>query len=239
MPDRADPPKALIFDVFGTLVDWRTSVARDVCASFVGKAVDVDTLAFADLWRGEYDPAMARVRDGQRGYVALDVLHRENLDRVLDRLGLGAWLNDGERSDLTRAWERLDPWPDVVSGLQAAREAALVAPCSNGSIALMTRLARHAGLVWDAVLGAEIARAYKPDPDVYLASCAALGLSPDQVMMIAAHNSDLVAAQACGLQTGFIPRPSEHGPGQTRDLEAESAWTVQADSLPKLVALVF
>lgn len=239
MPEKAGPPKALIFDVFGTLVDWRGSVAREVSAAFANKPVTVDADAFADAWRGEYDPAMARVRDGQRGYVPLDVLHRENLDHVLDRLGLGEWLDGAERVALNHAWEKLDPWPDVVAGLDAARANALVAPCSNGSIALMARLARHGGLHWDAIAGAEVARAYKPDPAVYLSSCAALGLEPDKVMMVAAHNNDLVAARACGLQTGFIPRPTEHGPGQISDLMAEADWTVEAESLPALVALVF
>jgi 2-haloacid dehalogenase len=209
---------ALIFDVFGTCVDWRTSVAREVAAVLPS----VDATGFATAWRAEYDPAMARIRDGGRGYVALDDLHRENLHRVATAFGATA------PDTLSHAWERLDPWPDVVPGLSALKRAHIIAPCSNGSIALMTRLARHAGLPWDCILGADIARDYKPKPEVYLAACAALRLSPDRVMMVAAHNDDLVAARAAGLLTAFVPRPLEHGPGQTSDLAAAADWDVVA-----------
>ena len=209
---------ALIFDVFGTCVDWRTSVARAVAAVLPS----VDATGFATAWRAEYDPAMARIRDGGRGYVALDDLHRENLHRVATAFGATA------PDTLSHAWERLDPWPDVVPGLSALKRAHIIAPCSNGSIALMTRLARHAGLPWDCILGADIARDYKPKPEVYLAACAALRLAPDQVMMVAAHNDDLHAARAAGLMTAFVPRPTEHGPGQTTDLTPEAAWDIIA-----------
>lgn len=206
--------KALIFDVFGTCVDWRGSVAREVAAILPG----VDALAFADAWRGEYQPAMERVRAGNRGYVPLDDLHLENLHRVAQRFSVTA------PDALNKAWERLDPWPDVVPGLSALRERHIIAPCSNGSIALMTRLARHAHLPWDCILGAEIARDYKPKPAVYLAACAALRLPPDQVMMVAAHNDDLKAARATGLKTAFVPRPTEYGPDQTTDLTPTADW---------------
>jgi 2-haloacid dehalogenase len=211
-------PRALIFDVFGTCVDWRTSVAREVAAMLPG----VDARAFATLWRAEYDPAMARIREGGRGYVPLDDLHRENLHRVAADFGVTA------PDDLAHAWERLDPWPDVVAGLTALKRHHIIAPCSNGSIALMTRLARHAGLPWDCILGAEIARDYKPKPRVYLAACAALRLPSDQVMMVAAHNDDLTAARAAGLLTAFVLRPTEHGPGQTTDLTPEADWEIIA-----------
>jgi 2-haloacid dehalogenase len=211
-------PQALIFDVFGTCVDWRTSVAREVAAV----VPQVDATAFATAWRAEYDPAMARIRDGGRGYVSLDDLHRENLHRVAAAFGVTA------PDDLSRAWERLAPWPDAVLGLTALKARYIIAPCSNGSIALMTRLAKHAGLPWDCILGAEIARDYKPKPQVYLASCAALRLPPDQVMMVAAHNDDLVAARAAGLKTAFVPRRTEHGPGQTTDLSPSADWDVIA-----------
>lgn len=212
--------KALIFDVFGTCVDWRSSVAREVARELP----QVDALAFADAWRGEYQPAMERVRSGNRGYVALDDLHLENLLKVCADFGVTC----AEPQRLNRAWERLDPWPDVVQGLTALKARAIIAPCSNGSIALMTRLARHAGLPWDCILGADIARDYKPKPEVYLAACAALRLVPGQVMMVAAHNDDLAAAQAAGLKTGFVPRPTERGPGQRTDLEATAPWDVVA-----------
>lgn len=210
--------RALIFDVFGTCVDWRSSVAREVGAVLP----HVDSLAFATLWRAEYDPAMARIRDGGRGYVALDDLHRENLHKVAHDLGVSA------PDDLSHAWERLDPWPDVVAGLGALKRHHIIAPCSNGSIALMTRLAKYGGLPWDCILGAEIAQDYKPKPGVYLAACAALRLAPDQVMMVAAHNDDLFAALGSGLKTAFVPRPTEHGPDQTTDLVAEADWDIIA-----------
>ena len=210
--------KALIFDVFGTCVDWRTSVAREVAAVLPG----VDADAFATAWRAEYDPAMARIREGGRGYVPLDDLHRENLHKVAADFGVTA------PDALAHAWERLDPWPDVVAGLGVLKRHHIVAPCSNGSIALMTRLAKFGGLPWDCILGAEIAQDYKPKPRVYLAACAALRLPPDQVMMVAAHNDDLHAARAAGLMTAFVPRPTEHGPGQTTDLTPEAAWEIIA-----------
>lgn len=219
-------PKALIFDVFGTCVDWRTSVARDVTADLP----QVDAHAFADAWRGEYQPAMSRIRVGGRGYVPLDDLHLENLIRVSECFGVEAQ----DPAALNRAWERLDPWPDVVPGLTALRDAAIIAPCSNGSIALMTRLARYAGLPWDCILGADIAHDYKPQAVVYEASCAALRLPPAEVMMVAAHNDDLHAARAAGLRTGFVARPDEHGPGQTTDLAPSAAWDVVAPDFPAL-----
>lgn len=220
--------RALIFDVFGTCVDWRSSVAREVAAALP----QVDALAFADAWRAEYDPAMARVRDGARGYVPLDDLHRENLDRVAARFGVSIPDPDA----LNAAWERLDPWPDVVAGLRSMKADRIIAPCSNGSIALMTRLARHGGLPWDCILGADLARDYKPSPAVYRASCAALRLAPEQVVMVAAHNGDLHAARDAGLVTAFVPRPQEHGPDQSTDLEPDADWDVVARDFRDLAA---
>ncbi|MDV7145517.1 haloacid dehalogenase type II [Tropicimonas sp. TH_r6] len=218
--------EALIFDVFGTCVDWRRSVAREVAAVLP----EVDSLAFAESWRSEYDPAMARVREGARGYVPLEELHLENLLTVAERFGVT--LTDPDM--LNRAWERLAPWPDVVAGLTDLRRERIIAPCSNGSIALITRMARHAGLPWDCILGAELAQDYKPSPLVYLAACTALRLRPDQVMMVAAHNGDLRAARALGLATGFVRRPDEHGPAQTTDLEATQDWDIVAEDFGDL-----
>ncbi len=222
--------RAMIFDVFGTVVDWRRGVAAQVAAAIPG----ADPVAFADAWRGRYQPAMEAVRAGRRGYVPLDTLHREMLDETL--AAFGAPLDDDARAALATAWERLPPWPDSVAGLAALRARAIVAPCSNGSIALMTRLARYAGLGWDCILGADVARAYKPDPAVYRACVAALRLQPAEVMMVAAHNDDLRAAAACGLRTAFLPRPREHGPGQTTDLAPEGPWDVVAADLSDLAA---
>lgn len=212
--------QALIFDVFGTCVDWRRSVARDVAAMLPG----VDATAFAVAWRAEYDPAMARIRTGDRGYVPLDDLHMENLEKVARDFGVT--VPDPVR--LNRAWERLEPWEDTILGLTALKADHLIAPCSNGSIALMTRLARHAGLPWDCILGADLARDYKPNPAVYMACCTALRLPADQVMMVAAHNGDLHAARDCGLRTAFVLRADEHGPGQTTDLAPEADWDIVA-----------
>ncbi len=218
--------KALLFDVFGTCVDWRTSVAREAAAlGLPGEAV-------ADAWRGRYQPQLETVRSGERAWVVLDVLHREALDDVLDELGLE--LAERERDELTLAWHRLDPWPDTVAGLTRLKERFILAPCSNGHIAQSVNLARHAGLPWDAILGAEIARAYKPDPRVYEASVAALGLEPAEVMMVAAHNSDLHAAAACGLRTAFVARPTEHGPGQETDLHAAGGVDAEAGDFLEL-----
>lgn len=226
--------RAFIFDVFGTLVDWREGVAAVAGRALAERKLDIDPRAFADHWRGRYQPAMQRVRSGGRGYVPLDRLHRENLDETLAHFGVETAFDAHARDALNRAWEQLPPWPDVVPGLDALRALGLVAPCSNGSIALMARLARFAGLRWDAIAGAEVARDYKPKPAVYLASCAALGLSPERVTMVAAHNDDLLAARAAGLRTAFIPRPREHGPGQTTDLQSTEAWDATADDLDAL-----
>ena len=227
-------PSALIFDVFGTLVDWRSSVARQMGSVLKDKGIDLDAGSFADLWRAQYDPSMKPVREGRRKYIALDELHYENLLVVLNDLGKGNAFSRTECRQLSKVWEKLDPWNDAAAGLPRLAENALIAPCSNGSIGLMARLARHAGFKWDCILGAEIAQNYKPHASVYVSACNALQLSPDQVMMVAAHNDDLRAASKLGLQTAFIPRPTEHGPGQTRDLAPTSNWTVVAEDIVDL-----
>ena len=232
------PPKAFLFDVFGTTVDWRTGVATETDKWFAGKQIDLDPFDFADQWRGKYQPAMERIRTGNRGYVALDVLHRENLQELLADLGISDQFSEDETAQFSRAWEKLPAWPDTVSGLKRLRSRAIIAPCSNGSIALMTHLARFAELPWDCILGAEIAQDYKPKPAAYLKSVAALQLAPSQVAMVAAHNDDLIAARACGLQTVFIPRPNEHGANQTSDLHATSKWSYIVDSFEELSGLI-
>jgi 2-haloacid dehalogenase len=221
-------PTALIFDVFGTCVDWRSSIAREggALGRRLGKT-GVDWLAFADAWRAQYQPQMETVRGGQRPWTTLDVLHREALATVLPAFGLGE-LSDADRDELTRAWHRLDPWPDVVDGLARLKSRYIIAPNSNGNIALLVNMAKRAGLPWDAILGAEIARAYKPRPEVYLRCAEALGLEPAAVMMVAAHNSDLVTAAECGLQTAFVPRPAEYGSNQMSDLAPERAFDLIA-----------
>ena len=221
---------------FGTVVDWRTGVADIARAMFGERGIDVDPVEFAVAWRAEYHPAMAPIRSGDRVYVPLDILHRENLDRVLAKYGLHDRFDDSAKTEFNRAWEKLPPWPDAVPGLTALKQHFVIGPCSNGSIALMTWLAKFGGLPWDVILGAGIAENYKPEREVYLASAAALGLAPGEVMMVAAHNRDLEAARNAGLKTGFIHRPNEHGPGQTSDLEATSDWDVVADDMMDLAA---
>lgn len=216
--------KAYLFDVFGTVVDWRSGVSAVTKSLFDDKSIDFDPMQFADGWREKYQPAMERIRSGNRGYVSLDILHRENLDELLQESGLSGFFDDHERREFNRAWEKLPPWPDSVSGLTSLKHNAIIAPCSNGSIALMTRLARFGSLPWDCILGAEIAQNYKPHPQAYLRSVAALGLVPDEVMMVAAHNDDLFAARDAGLKTAFICRPLEHGPSQSTDLKPASNW---------------
>ena len=193
----------------------------------------VDWVAVADAWRAQYQPQMETVRSGQRPWVTLDTLHREALDTVLAQFGLEE-VPAAERAAFTEGWRRLDPWPDVPPGLQRLRSRYLLAPNSNGNIALMVRLARWASLPWDTILGAEIAQGYKPQPQVYLCSVAALGLQPHEVMMVAAHNNDLHAAADCGLQTAFVPRPLEHGPGQASDLVPDGNYTLTATDFADL-----
>jgi 2-haloacid dehalogenase len=202
--------KALFFDVFGTLVDWRTSVAREAQSILAPLGISLDWLAFADAWRNEYQPAMEEVRAGRVPYAKLDVLHRQMLQKILPRFALD--LGDNELAALTLAWHRLDAWPDVPSGLARLRERFLIAPVSNGNIALMADLARRNDIRWDAILGAEVARDFKPQPAVYLAAADAFNLQPDQCLMCAAHAGDLEAAAASGLRVAYILRPLE-GPG--------------------------
>ncbi len=230
------PPEALIFDVFGTCVDWRASMTREGEALGQRLGIEcVDWTAIADAWRGQYQPQMETVRSGQRPWVTLDTLHRESLDAVLAQFGLDD-VPPAERDRFSEGWRRLDPWPDVPSGLQRLRSRYLIGPNSNGNIALMVRLARWANLPWDTILGAEIAQGYKPQPAVYLRSVAALGLPPAHVMMVAAHNGDLRAAAACGLQTAFVPRPLEHGPSQATDLAPNGDFTLVATDFNDLAA---
>jgi 2-haloacid dehalogenase len=213
--------KACLFDVFGTVVDWRTSVSRDLAAFAHEKGIGgIDWLEFAVEWRKLYQPSMEEVRSGRRPWTILDVLHRESLLRLLERRGIGG-LSEADIDHMNRAWHRLDPWPDVPEGLARLKRRRIIATCSNGNIALMVNLAKRAGLPWDCILGAETAHAYKPMPEAYLASCRQLGLTPGAVLMVAAHNGDLKAAKAQGLATAFVARPTEHGPGQTSDLAAD------------------
>jgi len=209
-----NPVKALFFDVFGTLVDWRTSIAREARAILSPLGVGIDWEAFADAWRDQYQPAMDEVRSGQLPFSKLDVLHRRNLDTILPGFGLGH-IDEATRANLNLAWHRLDAWPDSAPGLSRLRTRFRIAPCSNGNISIMVDLARRNGFPWDAILGSEIARDYKPKPVVYLSAAAAFDCRPEETMMVAAHSKDLAAAAAIGLRTAFIARPDEDGPGKS------------------------
>ena len=203
--------KALFFDVFGTLVDWRSGVAREAARVLEPLGHAIDWLAFADAWRDQYQPSMDDVRAGRVPFCKLDVLHRRNLERILPGFGLSG-LPESALGELNLAWHRLDGWPDARPGLARLKQRFLMAPVSNGNISLMVDLARRNGFSWDAILGAETAGDYKPKPRVYLAACAAFDLPPADCVMVAAHSNDLKAAAACGLKTAHIARPNERGP---------------------------
>jgi 2-haloacid dehalogenase len=221
-------PKALFFDVFGTLVDWRTSIAREAERLLAPLGYKLDWPAFAGAWRREYQPALEEVRAGRIPFSKLDVLHRYNLERILPRFEVKD-VPEPVLADLNLGWHRLDAWPDVSAGLSRLKRKFWIAPVSNGNISLMVDLARRNAFPWDAILGAEVAGDYKPKPRVYLASCEAFDLPPTECVMVAAHSSDLAAAAACGLRTAHIARPNEAGPGKgeaapktTVDLAASS-----------------
>jgi len=211
-------------------------VSRDLAAFAREKEIaGIDWVEFAVEWRKRYQPSMEEVRSGRRPWTILDVLHRESLVELVQRYGIRG-LSEADLDHMNRAWHRLDPWPDVVEGLTQLKRTRIIAPCSNGNIALMVNMAKRAGLPWDCILGAETARAYKPMPEAYLVSCRQLGLAPAAVMMVAAHNGDLRAAKAQGLATAFVARPTEHGPGQTSNLAPEDCVDVPASSFIELAA---
>ncbi|GAB14812.1 putative epoxide hydrolase [Arthrobacter globiformis NBRC 12137] len=220
------------FDVFGTVVDWRSGIAR-ASEGFLSKhGLDVDPYDFADEWRALYEPSMQAVRAGERPWVPLTVLNRENLETVLSRHGADfAGITNTELVDLNRGWERLDPWPDAVEGMRRLKKRFPIGPLSNGDIAGMLNLGRFAALPWDVITGAEITKSYKPVLGTYLGSARAVGLEPAQVAMVAAHNQDMQAAQAAGLRSIFILRPHEHGPQQATDLTATGKYDIVAESL--------
>jgi 2-haloacid dehalogenase len=225
--------QALLFDVFGTVVDWRSSLIDDLSRFGAEKGLKADWAAFADDWRGLYQPAMDEVRTGRRPWTILDVLHRESLDKLIVKYAF-AGLSEADKDHINRVWHRLKPWPDSVPGLTRLKKRYTIGPPSNGNIGLLTRMAKFGGLPWDVILGAEAARAYKPQPQAYLGSAQLINLKPEQVMLVAAHNSDLAAAAETGLRTAFVSRPSEYGPHQKRDFKADREWDVVTDSFTNL-----
>jgi len=231
-------PKALIFDVFGTCVDWRTSIAYYL--TDLADEIHLPTrnwYEFTDAWRGTYQPQLETVRNGSRPWTKLEQLNKESLDTILDQFGLNN-LTAEQKHKINEVWTKLTPWSDTVPGLTLLKQQFIIAPCSNADISLSVRLAKHAQLPWDAILGAEISNSFKPQPETYLQSVAALGLHPEEVLMVAAHNSDLQAAQRCGLQVAFIPRPHEFGAMQNSDLFAEKEYNYVADNLIHLSKLL-
>ncbi|GGC77661.1 haloacid dehalogenase type II [Undibacterium terreum] len=221
--------KVLAFDIFGTVVDWYGSIAREVDAMHLG--VDGDKFALA--WRAGYVPAMQRVMLGELGWTLIDDLHRMILDQMLADFKITN-LSEAQKRHLNKVWHRLDPWPDSVAGLQRMKSAFTICTLSNGNIGLLTNMAKHAGLPWDCILSAEVFKKYKPDPATYLGVSQVFDVPPEQVMLVAAHQSDLDAARACGLRTAYIERPLEYGSKQMKDVSADSNNTFHAGSLIEL-----
>jgi 2-haloacid dehalogenase len=226
------PVKALIFDVFGTVVDWRGSVIREGEELGRKKNLDVDWAAFADEWRGRYAPSMERVRRGELPWTNLDALHRASLDELLEEFRIEG-LSEEEIDHLNKVWHRLDPWPDSVAGLARLKERYVISTFSNGNVALLTDMAKRAGLPWDLILSAELVRHYKPDPETYLMAPNLLDLRPDEVMLVAAHPSDLRAAQYHGLRAAYVLRPLEWGP-EVKAEPADPAFDLVVDDLAEL-----
>ncbi len=225
--------RALTFDVFGTVVDWRTGIIREAEAIGHSRGLRIDAANFADAWRALYQPSLERVRRGELPWTRLDDLHRMALERIMPDFGLTG-LGEEQIDHLNRAWHRLDPWPDAVDALTRLKRKFILATLSNGNVALLVNMAKRAGLPWDAVLGAEVARHYKPQPEAYLRTADLLGLKPEQCMMVAAHNSDLIAAGALGFKTAFVFRRTEHGPNQTTDLAPQRDFDIIAGDLADL-----
>jgi len=228
--------KALVFDTFGTVVDWRASVTQHVQELATRKRLNIDAVKFADTWRSGYQPAMNRVRTGELPWTKLDDLHRLILNKLLVDFGIAGRLSESEVDALNHAWHRLRPWPDAVSGLTRLKKKFIIAPLSNGNIALMTDLAKFAGLPWDCILGAELVRHYKPDREVYQSAADFLNLKVDEVMMVAAHLGDLAAAKGVGLRTAFVTRPLEFGPNGKPDLQPNASVDVAAHDFNDLAA---
>lgn len=227
--------QALVHDVFGTVVDWRSAVIADGEALGARKDFSVDWEKFADAWRGAYAPSMNRVRTGELPWTDLDALHRSALEHLLDEFGIAGKLDEADKQWFNLTWHRLKPWPDAVPGLTRLKKKYIIATLSNGTVRLLTDMAKHCGLPWDAVLGSDLVRHYKPDAEMYRSAIEFLGNGePGAVMMVAAHNNDLVAAASYGMKTGYVNRPYEHGPNQRRHFKAEHDFTVVADSFEDL-----
>ena len=227
--------RAVVFDVFGTVVDWRGGIAREVAQVAEARGVAIDGGAFADAWRAGYQPAMRRVASGAAPWATIDVLHREILDTLLPRFGLKG-LDERARAELNFAWHRLDPWPDSAAGLHRLKRRWPIATLSNGNVSLLVDLARHGGLPWDTVLSGELIRKYKPDPAVYRMAARLLGIADGELVLVAAHPSDLDGAREAGLMTAYVERPKEYGPEQRGDAVAPGQFDWQARDFADLAS---
>jgi 2-haloacid dehalogenase len=232
--------EVLFFDVLGTVVDWRGTMAAEAGAFLKrNDAAHIDPAAFADTWVGRYDASVEAVRCGQRSFVPLDVLNMETLEACLTGVGLPpSALPRGELENLNLAWHRLNPWPDSVEGLSRLKERFIVAPLSDGNTRLLVDMAKHAGLPWDTILGADVSRAYKPMPQVYLHACELLGVEPDRAMLVAAHDYDLDAARRCGLKTAYVVRANAHDPSKAANVKQHDGWEYKASNLIELAAIL-
>jgi 2-haloacid dehalogenase len=232
--------RAVLFDTFGTVVDWRSGIADAVRQFAQRHQIAAQPAEFAADWRTRYQPAMAEVLSGRREFASLDVLHRENLEASLTNIGVDPQSLPGDDVEaLARSWRWLPPWPDSVDGISAMKQHVIVGPLSNGNTGLLVEMAKYAGLPWDVVLGSDVSRTYKPDPLAYRTPARLLGLDPGEVMLVAAHNLDLEAARNSGLATGFVARPQEYGPDQTVDLTSRGPWDVSGSTLTELARLLF
>jgi 2-haloacid dehalogenase len=228
MPDRQ--PVAIVFDTFGTVVNWRSSLIAELTAFGRERGIEVDWTALVDAWRAAYRPSMDRVRKGEQPWTTLDNLHRASLDRLVAEFGISG-LTEADLRHINRGWHRLNPWPDSVPGLTRLKRRFIIGPLSNGNVSLLLNMAKHAGIPWDMIFGSDLFGHFKPDPETYLGVVKLLDLEPGQVMMAAAHNSDLGSARRCGLMTAFFPRPTEYGPHQRRDTAADQEWDVVAKDI--------
>lgn len=222
--------KALTFDIFGTVFDWRTTIIQEGAQLSKEKGIRIDWAQFADAYRGGYEPAMHRVRLGELPWTTVDRLHRMILDELLVQFGMDGF-TEAAKDHLNRVWHRLIPWSDAIAGINRLRAKYLVAALSNGNIALLTNMAKNAGVTWDCILSAELARHYKPDPEVYATAADLLGLTPSEVLMVAAHIHDLKGAQRVGFRTAFIPRLLEYGPDGKADHELDPTFDLVATDI--------
>jgi 2-haloacid dehalogenase len=228
-------PVAIVFDTFGSVVDWRSSLIADLTGYAAGRGVTADWAALVDAWRAAYHPSMDRVRKGELAWTRLDDLHRASLNRLVSDFGIQG-LSEDDLVHINLGWHRLHPWADAVPGLTRLKSRFIVGPLSNGNVSLLLNMAKFAGIPWDMIFGSDLFGHFKPDPETYLGVARLLDLRPDQVMMAAAHNSDLAAARSCGLMTAFFPRASEYGPHQKRDYAADQDWDIVATDIEDMAS---